>query len=97
MELTPLTAISPIDGRYRHRTRELANWFSEQALIRARLSVELAYFEFLCRIPLPEIKGVDPARIARVRARIDGFTTEDARAVKEIGQLERPGLAHGRC
>jgi len=87
MELTPLTAISPIDGRYRHRTRELANWFSEQALIRARLSVELAYFEFLCRIPLPEIKGVDPARIARVRARIDGFTTEDARAVKEIEQV----------
>ena len=51
MELDTLTAISPIDGRYRDRTRELARWFSEQALMRYRLQVELAYFRFLCEIP----------------------------------------------
>ena len=59
MELDELTAISPIDGRYRDRTRTLAKWFSEQALMRYRLHVELAYFTFLCKVPLPELEGTD--------------------------------------
>lgn len=84
MELDTLTAISPIDGRYRNRTRTLASWFSEQALMRYRLHVELAYFQFLAEIPLPELKGVSVLRLAPVWQRIQGFSTADAQRVKAI-------------
>lgn len=84
MELSPLTAISPVDGRYRERTRDLAQWFSEWALIRYRLLVELDYFEFLCTIPLPELRGMDTGKLAGVRSRIQDLTPADAQAVKEI-------------
>ena len=64
-EITALTAISPIDGRYRKTTEALANYFSEYALIRYRLRVEVEYFLALCRIPLPQLEGVNESAIAQ--------------------------------
>ncbi|MBS1546942.1 MAG: adenylosuccinate lyase [Bacteroidetes bacterium] len=84
MELGPLTAISPIDGRYRSRTAPLATWFSELALIRYRLRVELQWFRFLCAVPLPELKTVRTVGLDQLEAKINGLSTEDAMAVKQI-------------
>ncbi|MEZ4790013.1 MAG: adenylosuccinate lyase [Flavobacteriales bacterium] len=84
MELDPLTAISPIDGRYRERTRQLARWFSEHALMRYRLQVELAYFRFLCEIPLPELKGAPMDTLTSVERRISELSTSDAQRIKAI-------------
>ncbi len=80
----PLTAISPIDGRYHHRTAPLAHWFSELALIRYRLLVELHWFRFLCELPLPELAGQETARLAALEQRIGTLPIEDAQAVKAI-------------
>ena len=80
----PLTAISPIDGRYHAHTASLARWFSEQALIRARLQVELAYFRFLCSVPLPELAGTDLKLLDPVQKRVDELPLADAQRVKEI-------------
>ncbi len=59
MELDVLTAISPIDGRYRGKTKALAAYFSEFALIKYRVQVEVEYFITLCELPLPQLKGID--------------------------------------
>lgn len=82
--LTPLTAISPIDGRYRNKTEKLADYFSEQALIRYRIRVEVEYFIALCELPLPQLRGVDPAKFGALRALYTEFSTADAERVKEI-------------
>lgn len=87
MELSPLTALSPIDGRYRDRTRALAQWFSEQALMRYRLQVELAYFKFLCQVPLDELKGVDVSKLEPIAKRITEFSTSDAQRIKDIEKV----------
>lgn len=87
MELDPLTAISPIDGRYRDRTRNLSKWFSEQALMRYRLRVELEYFIFLCELPLPELKGTKLDGLKAVRRRIDELSTSDAQRIKDIEKV----------
>ena len=87
MELDALTALSPIDGRYRDRTRDLARWFSEQALMRYRLRVELDYFNFLCELPLPELAGTDTARTNTLRKRIDELSTSDAQHIKDIEKV----------
>ncbi len=87
MDLDALTAISPIDGRYRDRTRELARWFSEHALIRYRLRVELDYFAFLCEVPLPELAGTDLHGLRGVRDRIDQLSTSDAQRIKDIEKV----------
>ncbi len=84
MELNALTAISPVDGRYRDRTAPLAAWFSEMALIRYRLVVELAWFRHLCDLPLPELKGLDTRILDELDARLGAFTEEDAAQVKAI-------------
>lgn len=84
MELGPLTAISPIDGRYHTRTAPLAAWFSERALIQYRLVVELHWFRFLCEVPLPELAGTPTGALAALGQRIDNLSREDAQAVKEI-------------
>ena len=84
MDLTALNAISPIDGRYRTRTAELAQWFSEHALMRYRLLVELSYFEFLCGIPLPELKNAELKKLAPLRARIEALTALDTERIKTI-------------
>ena len=84
MEFDPLTAISPIDGRYRKRTAPLANWFSELALVRYRLLVELHWFRFLCEVPLPELKDTRTDGLGELDKRIAAFTLEDGAEVKEI-------------
>ncbi|HEY0978493.1 MAG TPA: adenylosuccinate lyase [Flavobacteriales bacterium] len=84
MELSPLTAISPVDGRYRGRTAPLSRWFSEHALIRYRLEVELAWFTFLCRVPLPELAKVDTKKLAPLRERIRNLSAGDAERIKAI-------------
>ncbi len=84
MDLDPLTAISPIDGRYHERTRHLTRWFSEHALMRYRLHVELAYFRFLCGIPLPELEHTPLATLASVERRIAELSANDAQRIKAI-------------
>ena len=82
--LTPLTAISPVDGRYRNKTEKLADYFSEQALIRYRIRVEVEYFIALCELPLPQLADIDHAKFANLRALYTDFTPADAERVKEI-------------
>ena len=82
--LTPLTAISPVDGRYRNKTEKLADYFSEQALIRYRIRVEVEYFIALCELPLPQLAGIDRSKFAALRALYLDFSDADARRVKEI-------------
>ena len=82
--LTPLTAISPVDGRYRNKTEKLADYFSEQALIRYRIRVEVEYFIALCELPLPQLRGVDPAAFKALRSLYTEFSTADAERVKQI-------------
>ena len=84
MQLDTLTAISPIDGRYRSKCEPLADYFSEYALIRYRVRVEVEYFIALCEIPLPQLAGVDHSVFRALRAIYTGFTEADAAAVKEI-------------
>ena len=84
MQLDTLTAISPIDGRYRSKCEPLADYFSEYALIRYRVRVEVEYFIALCEIPLPQLAGVDHAVFPALRAIYTGFTEADAAVVKEI-------------
>lgn len=84
MELNLLTAISPIDGRYRNKTEDLASYFSEYALIKYRVQVEIEYFITLCELPLPQLKGVDIALFDTFRAIYRNFSEDDAKRVKEI-------------
>ncbi len=82
--MTPLTAISPIDGRYRRTTERLADYFSEQALIRYRIRVEVEYFIALCELPLPQLAGIDRAKFDELRALYRDFSPATAERVKEI-------------
>lgn len=86
METTSLTAISPIDGRYRAKVDELSNYFSEFALIKYRVFVEIEYFIALCGIPLPELKGVDENAIRNIKGIFEKFSLEDANRIKEFEQ-----------
>mgnify|MGYP002536186898 CR=1 FL=1 len=82
--LNKLTAISPVDGRYRNTTETLADYFSEQALIRYRIRVEVEYFIALCEIPLPQLAGIDRTKFAALRALYLDFSPADAERVKQI-------------
>ncbi|MCD8292205.1 MAG: adenylosuccinate lyase [Prevotellaceae bacterium] len=84
MELDALTAISPIDGRYRGKAAVLAAYFSEYALIKYRVQVEVEYFITLCGLPLPELQGVDAAAFEQLRDIYRNFSLADAKCVKEI-------------
>ena len=84
MELNTLTAISPVDGRYFRQTEPLTEYFSEYALIRARVRVEVEYFIALCELPLPELKAVPTDCFPVMRRIYEGFSLEDALHVKEI-------------
>lgn len=84
MKLTELTAISPVDGRYRSKCERLDEYFSEYALIRYRVKVEVEYFIALCELPLPALAGVDHGVFASLRAIYEDFTVEDASRIKEI-------------
>ena len=82
--ISPLTAVSPIDGRYHSKTQQLSQYFSEFALIRYRAKVEIEYFIALCNIPLPQLKGIDPACFATLRGIYENFTETDAQRIKDI-------------
>ncbi|MBQ5551315.1 MAG: adenylosuccinate lyase, partial [Bacteroidales bacterium] len=84
MELTELTAISPVDGRYRSKTNDLAEYFSEFGLIKYRVLVEVEYFIALCEIPLPQLKGFDRKVFKQLRAIYRKFKMDDALRIKEI-------------
>lgn len=84
MQLTQLTAISPVDGRYRSKCESLDAYFSEFALIRYRVRVEVEYFIALCRIPLPQLAGVPAAMAEKLRGIYRNFSLEDAARIKEI-------------
>ncbi|MCP2045870.1 adenylosuccinate lyase [Pontibacter sp. HSC-36F09] len=83
MNLTSLTAISPVDGRYRRNTTELATYFSEFGLIRYRVLVEVEYFIALCELPLPQLAGVPPYQFQELRAIYEQFSETDALRIKE--------------
>ena len=84
MNFTPLTAISPIDGRYRIKTQALANYFSEFALMKYRVRVEVEYFIALCQIPLPQLKSIDNSVFPKLREIYTVFSYADAERIKNI-------------
>ena len=84
MTLDALTAISPIDGRYRNKTVALADYFSEYALIRYRVRVEVEYFIALCELPLPQLASFDKALFSRLRDVYRHFDEASAQRVKDI-------------
>lgn len=87
MVLDVLTAVSPVDGRYRGKTEKLANYFSEFALIKYRVRVEIEYFISLCELPLPQLASFDKQLFGKLRNIYDNFTEEDAARVKEIESI----------
>ena len=87
MKLDILTAISPIDGRYRGKTEPLADYFSEYALMKYRVFVEIEYFIALCEQPLPQLKGVDASLFPAFRKIYTDFTVEDAMRIKDIEKV----------
>ena len=87
MSVSALNAISPIDGRYRNKVNELAAYFSEEALIKYRVLVEVEYFIALCELPLPQLVDVNTARFDGLRAIYQNFTSEDALAIKTIEKV----------
>ena len=87
MELNALTAVSPIDGRYRSKTKDLASFFSEYALIKYRVRVEIEYFITLCELPLPQLKSFDHSLFERLRDIYRNFSEADAQRVKDIEKV----------
>ncbi|MEN8777411.1 MAG: adenylosuccinate lyase [Polaribacter sp.] len=87
MNLTKLNAISPIDGRYRGKIESLANYFSEEALIKYRVRVEIEYFIALCEIPLPQLEDFNTSLFEDLRKIYIDFSTEDAQKIKDIEKI----------
>lgn len=87
MELNALTAVSPIDGRYHGKTEPLAEFFSEYALVRYRVRVEIEYFITLCELPLPQLEGFDKSLFEPLRDIYRKFTVDDAQRVKDIEKV----------
>lgn len=86
-EFSPLTAVSPIDGRYHGKTEALSEYFSEYALIKYRVRVEVEYFIALCELPLPQLSGIDKAVFAELRAIYQNFSPAEAQRVKDIEKV----------
>lgn len=84
MSLSPLNAISPIDGRYRNKIDALGAYFSEEALIKYRVLVEIEYFIALCEIPLPQLEHVDHSIFDDLKDIYKSFSSNDAKAIKDI-------------
>lgn len=84
MDLNPLTAISPVDGRYHSQTQPLAEYFSEFGLIKYRVMVEIEYFIALCELPLPHLKDFDHRHFEKLRAIAESFSNTDAEEIKSI-------------
>lgn len=87
MQLSPLTAVSPIDGRYRKSTEPLARYFSEYALINYRVKVEVEYFMALCNIPLPALASFPKEKFEALRKIYEDFTIDDAQRIKDIEKV----------
>lgn len=87
MHISPLNAISPVDGRYRKAVNKLSEYFSEGALIRYRVRVEVEYFIALCQLPLPQLREFDPNLFAPLRAIYKNFSQENAERVKAIEKI----------
>ena len=87
MELNALTAVSPIDGRYRSKAEALASYFSEYALIKYRVRVEIEYFITLCELPLPQLEKFDKSLFERLRDIYRNFSEADAQRVKDIEKV----------
>ena len=84
---SPLTAVSPIDGRYQSKTEALSAYFSEFALIKYRVRVEVEYFIALCELPLPQLQGIDAKVYDQLRAIYQNFTPAEAQRVKDIEKV----------
>lgn len=84
MDLTSLSAISPIDGRYRNTTSALAAYFSEYALIKYRVFIEIEYFIALCEYPLPQLRSFDKNATEKLRDIYKNFSEQDAASIKDI-------------
>jgi adenylosuccinate lyase len=84
---TPLTAISPIDGRYQSKTSELSTFYSEAALIKYRVKVEIEYFICLCEIPLPQLQDFDKTLFDNLKTIYTEFSNEDTLKIKEIEKV----------
>src|ERR1035437_6946434 len=87
MELNLLTAISPIDGRYRSKVENLQLYFSEYALIKYRVLVEVEYFIALCELPLPQLVSFDKSLFGALRQIVANFSVEDAQRIKDIEKV----------
>lgn len=87
MRLTPLTAISPIDGRYRNKTEKLTDYFSEYALIKYRVHVEVEYFIALCELPLPQLKNIDKSVFSQLKKIVANFSEDDALRIKDTEKI----------
>lgn len=87
MELSALTSISPVDGRYRNQTAELAKYFSEYALIRYRVFVEAEYFVSLCELQLPQLKGISKEQQKKIRNIYNDFNPAEALKIKETEKI----------
>ncbi|RLJ62513.1 adenylosuccinate lyase [Lacinutrix venerupis] len=87
MSLSALNAISPIDGRYRNKVEALGKYFSEEALIKYRVLVEVEYFIALCEQPLPQLKSIDTSVFEDLRKIYKEFNAEDAQAIKDIESI----------
>lgn len=85
--LHELNAVSPIDGRYRNKTQSLSSYFSEEALIKYRVLVEVEYFISLCELPLPQLKGIQVGVFESLRNLYLNFTSEDAKVIKETEKI----------
>src|SRR5579862_1654875 len=87
MQLNELTAISPVDGRYRNKTEQLSLYFSEYALIKYRVHVEVEYFIALCEIPLAQLKDFPVAKFPALREVVTGFVETDAQKIKDTEKV----------
>lgn len=87
MTLTSLTSISPIDGRYRNKTEKLADYFSEYALVKYRVLVEIEYFIALCELPLPQLRNIDKAFLPKLKSIVDNFSEADAQRIKDTEKV----------
>lgn len=87
MDLTQLSAISPIDGRYRGKVAQLSNYFSEEALIKYRVLVEVEYFIALCEVPLPQLSDFNPDLFSDLRSIYQDFSANDAQKIKDIEKV----------
>jgi adenylosuccinate lyase len=87
MNITQLNAISPIDGRYRNKVSKLTEYFSEEALIKYRVLVEIEYFISLCEIPLPQLSGFNSSLYPELKKVYEDFTSDDAQKIKDIEKV----------